>query len=175
MIPLEDLFETYTDAAQVNEATAKPTVATGTYIFQGTKAEGKKNPEDAKMYPNRVLANIFGRLSNRETGKKLVSIGFDASWEPMKDARGYMDTPSKLWGQLVVSLDLVKAPVAEVLEAVKLYPVSMFVEQVFEHPDKQNAPKDLRWRTARSEEEADTYRNDGRTPRNFVKSIQRAP
>lgn len=165
-IDIESLYNKTTTAEQIKESFDRLTAPTGRYTFTASKVEALRGPEDHPVpaLQEREFLHCFGKMTNAE-GKKFGSVGFDASWDVRRTDAGKLDKPSKLWGQLVVALDMKDKPVGEVLNALKQYPVSIYVNESFKTPDG--------YRTARTDEERKDYRRAGYNSRNFVESISR--
>jgi len=165
-IDIDTLYNKTTSAEQIKESFDRLTAPTGRYTFAATKVEALGGPEDHPVPPlrGREFLHCFGKMTNAE-GKKFGSVGFDASWEVRRTEQGKLDKPGKLWGQLCVALDMKDKPVGEVLNALKQYPVSIYVNESFKTPEG--------YRTARTEKERKDYRRQGYESRNFVESISR--
>lgn len=169
-LSLEELYNTYTSEQQIKDSYEKRTVPTGRYTFTATKAE-PRIAGDRSPWPGRQTGNFFGKLVD-ENGKKVGSIGFDASWEvqqgrPDRNGKVRQDGPSSLWGQMVTALGMKDKSVADVLTAAASYPLNVFVTEVF----KDNEGK---YQTAWNEEDRQKYRKLGYDSRNYVRSISKS-
>lgn len=173
-INMESLFNTFTTEEQVKESFDKFTAPTGRYRFVATKVTPTNGCDEAapasihEMYDGRQYVRIFGKMTEMVDGveKRRGSVGFEASWEPRKTAKGQPDKATKLWGQLVVALDMKDKSVGEVLNAVASYPLSIYVNESFKTPEG--------YRTAKDAESRREYRALGYDSRNFVESVSRA-
>ena len=173
-INMESLFDTFTSEEQVKESFDKFTAPTGRYTFTASKVtptEGvdENAPDSVKTaLGDRQYVRVFGRMTEMVDGveKKRGSVGFEASWVPRKTAKGQADKATKLWGQLVVALDMKQKSVGEVLNAISSYPLSIYVNESFKTPEG--------YRTAKDAEARREYRGLGYDAKNFVESISRA-
>lgn len=173
-VNMESLFNTFTTEEQVKESFDKFTAPTGRYTFTASKVTVSEGCDDAapqsihEMYDGRQYVRVFGRMTEMVDGveKKRGSVGFEASWQSKKTTKGQPDKPSKLWGQLVVALDMKDKSVGEVVNAISAYPLSIYVNESFKTPEG--------YRTAKDAESRKEYRSLGYDSRNFVESISRA-
>jgi hypothetical protein len=77
---------------------------------------------------------------------------------------GKLDSSSKRWGQYQKAVDKIGAPVGEVIEAIKLYPVDAYVAEAFKMPDSSYTfPRN-------SDEKAAAIQGGGEA-KNFVQGI----
>lgn len=167
VLNIEDLYGKTTSAEHIKESFDRLTAPTGRYIFAATKVEAVRGADDHPLegLRGREFAHVFGKLTT-DDGKKRGNVGFDASWEVRRTpSTGKMDKPGKLWGQILVALDMKEKGVPEVLEAMAQYPLSVYINESFKTPEG--------YRTARNEEDRATYRKAGYESRNFVESISR--
>ena len=173
-LDIESLYGKTTSPEHIKESFDRLSVPTGRYIFAATKVEAVRGAEDhpVPMLQGREFAHVFGKLTT-DDGKKRGNIGFDASWETRKTDQGKMDKPGKLWGQLLVALDMKEKGVAEVLDALRQYPVSVYVNESFKVPGEGQYAGRMVYRTARTEEDRKDYRSKGYEGRNFIESISR--
>jgi len=167
---IEDLYNKITSPEQLKESFDKITARTGRYTFTATRVDPRKGESDAKFEPvrDREYASVFGKMTETMpdgTTKRRGSVGFDASWELKRDQRGAADKLSKLWGQIATALDMKDKSVGEIINALKQYPVSVYVNESFKTPEK--------WATARNQEEREAYRRLGYEARNFVESVSK--
>lgn len=173
-INMETLFNTFTSEEQVKESFDKFTAPTGRYRFVATKVTptdgvDEQAPDSVrKMLGDRKYVRVFGKMTEMVDGveKRRGSVGFEASWEPRKTDKMVPDKATKLWGQLVVALDMKEKSVGEVLNAVASYPLSIYVNESFKTPEG--------YRTAKDAEARSEYRKLGYDAKNFVESISRA-
>ena len=173
-LDIDTLYGKYTSEEQIKESFDKMTAPTGRYRFTATKVETCKGSADHKvpMLQDREFVHVFGKIVAvlpDGTEKKYGSVGFDGSWESRKETRknGVIapDRVGKLWGQLVVALDMKTAQVGEVVNAISQYPVTLYVTENFRTPEG--------WRRAGDPEVRKLYRSKGFDCRNFVESISR--
>ncbi len=173
-INMESLFNTFTSEEQVKDSFDKFTAPTGRYRFTAIKVEPMEGVNETapdsikKMLGDRKYVRIFGKMTEMVDGveKRRGSVGFEASWEPRKTDKGVADKATKLWGQLVVALDMKQKSVGEVLNAVPSYPLSIYVNESFRTPEG--------YRTAKDAEDRKNYRSLGYESKNFVESISKA-
>ena len=163
---IEDLYGKTTSAEHIKESFDRMTAPTGRYIYSATKVEAVRGSDDHPVphLREREFAHVFGKLTTDE-GKKRGNVGFDASWEIRRTDAGKMDKPGKLWGQVVVAMGMQDKGVPEVLDALKQYPVSVYVNESFKTPEG--------YRTARNEEDRKTFRAAGYESRNFIESVSK--
>lgn len=161
---IEDLYGKTTSAEQIKESFDRITMPTGRYIYAASKVEAVRGSEDHpfKALAGREFAHIFGKVTNDE-GKRLGSVGFDASWEPVKTDNGKLDKTSKLWGQICVALDMKDKAIPEVLDALRQYPVRVYINESFKTPEG--------YRTARDADARAAFRKAGYDSRNFIESV----
>lgn len=163
---IEDLYSKTTTAEHIKESFDRITMPTGRYIYAATKVEavlgGDEHP--VPQLRGREFAHVFGKVTTDE-GKKRGNVGFDASWEVRKGDTGRLDKPAKLWGQIVVALDMKEKAVPEVLDALRQYPLSVYINESFKTPEG--------YRTARDEAKRAEYRKAGFESRNFIESVSK--
>ncbi len=161
---LDELYQVYTSEEQIKESFTKRTVATGRYTFNASRAQARIAPDNSP-FPGRKMGSFFGQLKD-DQGKRKGSIGFDASWEPLKNKLNRLDNPSMLWGQLVTALGMKAANVAEIITAAGKYPLNVYVTETF----KDSSGKWIKVVT--TEDRAEAYRK-GFELRNFVQSVSK--
>lgn len=183
LLNMDELFKTYTDEAAAKEATAYKTIPTGSYLMKGDTVEPQigDNEKFAELF-GRKYAH-FGGFVTTKAGDKKGKQFFNASWEVYRvnpatkkperitdDNRAQaesekwpQDRATKLWGMLANAFDMLKKPAAEVLEAFKMYPVSVFVTENFETGEG--------WKTPKTDEERNGYLRSGYRSVNSVVSI----
>jgi hypothetical protein len=163
---IEELYTRTTTAEQIKESFDRMTMPTGRYIYAATKVEALRG-NDEHPFPalrSREFAHIFGKVTTVE-GKKRGSVGFDASWDLRRTETGKLDKVAKLWGQIVVALDMKEKPIPEVLDALRQYPLSVYINESFKTPEG--------YRTARDEQARAEYRKAGYESRNFIESVSK--
>lgn len=169
ILSLEDLYNSYTSKEQIKDSFERRTVPTGRYTFSASKAEARV-ASDLSPWPGRKQASFFGAVKD-DAGKRIGSVGFDASWEVMhfSDKNGHkrQDAQSSLWGQLVTALDMQAESVAAVIQAAGKYPLSVYVTEAFKNPETN------RYETATTPEDRVRLRKNGWESRNFVRSISK--
>lgn len=174
-LDIESLYGKTTSPEHIKDSFDRMTVPTGRYTFAATKVEAVRGAEDhpVPMLRDREFAHVFGKLTTADEGKKRGNLGFDASWEARKTDQGKMDKPGKLWGQILVALDMKEKGVAEVLDGMRMYPLSVYVNESFRVPGEGKDAGRLVYRTARTEEDRAAYRKAGYESRNFIESVSR--
>lgn len=180
-LDMEKLFRTFTDEKAAEEA-SKPqykTVPTGSYILKGDKFEGPA--EESDKTPQRLRGREYVRLQGPITTKAGEAKGrqfFDVSWVAMKvnpengesvaaegaDPKWKYDRPFKLYSQLAKAFDMEKKPVGEVLEAFKMYPLSVFVTERFQTGERE-------WKSPETAEQRAAWLREGLPSINTVVSI----
>lgn len=172
-IDIESLYETHTSKEQVKESQDRFTVPTGRYKFIASKVETVQGAEDHPVpgLQKRPYVKVFGKLVETDpaTGeeKRKGSVGFDASWEIRRTDAGKLDRFAKLWGQMVRALGVETASVGEAVNALKQYPVELYVTEGYKDPAEG-------WRTIRDADKRSEVRKAGHDTRNFVDSVSRA-
>ena len=163
---IEDLYGKTTSAEQIKESFDRMTMPTGRYIYAATKVEAVLGAEEHPFPALRAreFAHIFGKVTT-DDGKRRGNVGFDASWEPRKTEAGKLDKPAKLWGQICVALDMKDKAIPEVLDALRQYPLSVYINESFKTPEG--------YRTARDEAKRAEYRKAGYESRNFIESVSK--
>lgn len=161
---LEELYGKVTSDEQIKESFERRTVPTGRYVFQAERVTPRRLPSDHFLAngEEREVGTFAGPLRD-DQGNKKGRIMFDSSWDIRRKENGKLDGLSVLWGQTCTALNM--KGVTEILEAMKAYPVSIYVSESFKTPEG--------YRTARTPEERAEYRRKGYEARNFVQSISR--
>lgn len=170
---IEDLYNKTTSPEQIKQSFDKITARTGRYQFAAGKVEPRRGETDHVFPPvrDREYVSLFGKMTEVVDGteKRRGSVGFDASWEARNTDKGAMDKISKLWGQIATALDMKDKSVGEILNALKQFPISVYVNESFKVPEGGTT----KWKTARSDEERNAYRQLGYESRNFVESVSK--
>jgi hypothetical protein len=167
-LSIDELFNVVTDAAAVAEANRPETVATGGYVFQAVKAEPRVDDResfDSGPNPNyeRKSVHVWGALS--KDGQRAGKIGFDASWEKrINPKNGRPDKMFLRWVQLIKALDLEKASVGEVIQAVTQYPLYLFITESYKAEDGS-------WINPKTAEERVEAIKSGGVGYNFVQTV----
>lgn len=185
-ITIDTLFDRYTEDSQLREANALPTVRSGVYRARCLKYDLRVDDREDTSTPGRQSARLFVELRDRQTDERRGALGFSVSWEPhyLETANGRrLDSPSRLWGQLVKALDAAGKSVGEILrDVLPNYPFDVFVDESFRMPDgtfkSYRLPRGFRG----SDEEAQALLAaerralvaEGGEPVNFVQSISKA-
>lgn len=171
-IPLEELFSRYANASTITESNKFSTVPTGNYQLQVTKAEGK-------AYPDRELAHFTANVMIE--GKRKGTVFFDASWQEKRNAKGYLDTPSRLWGQLGKALNpgqtdqqIADINAGELMKQAQAYPVMAFITESFRVPSATSSTG-FTWDSPKDEATIKAYREKAYEAKNFVQSISKMP
>jgi len=183
VVSLGELYDQFTSDEQVREATAFKTVRDGTYRLRGTDFIVRRSPMEPPAYaqaaqshvPGRVIARLQATLLDRE-GTRIGTVFFNASWEvhrrPNRQGELTLDGPSRLWGQLVKSLDMGTAPVPHVLKAFVEYSLMGTVVESFKTPE--GSLVSARRPTVEATEQArEEYLDAGYVPVNFVMGLSR--
>ncbi len=161
---LDELYQVYTSEDQIKESFTKRTVPTGRYTFNASRAQARIANENSP-FPGRKMGSFFGQLKD-DQGKRKGSIGFDASWEPLKNKLNRLDNPSMLWGQLVTALNMKTSSVGDIITAAGKYPLSVYVTETFKTTDGK-------WvKVVTAEDRAEAYRK-GFELRNFIQSVSK--
>ena len=173
---IQDLYNEYTAASQVQEATSRPTVPGGTYLFVGQKADlrfaGEKSP-----WPGRRIVTVQANLERE--GQKRGTVFADLSVEKDETAfrtvNGKLDTPARLWGHVVAAFETdPKSPVlskGDIVEMVTKYPLEATVQEVFNlgvGSDGKNI-----YKSPKDEVERKSFFEQGFTAFNKVTSLRR--
>ncbi len=168
-ISLEDLYSSYTSKEQIKDSFEKRTIPTGRYTFYASKAEARL-AADVSPWPGRKMGNFFGQVKD-DAGKRLGSVGFDASWEVQhftdKNGHKRQDAPSSLWGQMAVALGMETASVGDIIKAAGKYPLSVYITEAFKNPETN------KYETANTPDERTAFRKKSWDSRNFVRSISK--
>jgi hypothetical protein len=161
---LEDLYGKVTSEEQIKESFERRTVPTGRYILQAERVTPRRLPSDHFLAngEDREVGTFAGPLRD-DQGNRKGRIMFDASWDIRRKENGKMDGLSVLWGQICTALS--RRDVGEVMDAMKIYPVSVYVSESFKTPEG--------YRTARTPEERAEYRKRGYDAKNFVQSVSK--
>jgi hypothetical protein len=192
---VESYFNEFADASAMAEAARIRTVPTGSYQLQVTKREGRYfelktgdygafwsavfTDEGTPVNPDwRKGVRLYASVINSE-GKKLRSVNIDASWEAKRDAKtGEFDKLFRRWEQLTRALFPNLKPeersaksTGEVLNAASQYPMGAYITESYQTVAIDGTK---RWVTAKTDEEAKTFREAGYKADNFVVSINKA-
>ncbi len=161
---LDELYQVYTSEEQIKESFTKRTVATGRYTFNASRAQARVAPDNSP-FPGRKMGAFFGQLKD-DQGKRKGSVGFDASWEPLKNKLNRLDNPSMLWGQLVTALNMKTSSVGDIITAAGKYPLTVYVTETYKNTDGK-------WiKVVTAEDRAEAFRK-GFELRNFVQSVSK--
>lgn len=174
-IPMEQVFEQRAAASQVEEANRYPTLKSGSYVLQATKAEIKQYDDGTQVA--HFSAKATG-IPHPTTGvQQKGTVFFDAAWTEQRGVNGKLRTSSKLWGNILKALwpalpagELANKTVGEVCEAMTRFPVSAYVVEAFRIEDATQ-PNGYRTTYPRSEDEITAARLAGGVPKNYVQNI----
>lgn len=187
---VENYFESFADKSAMEEAARFRTIPTGTYRMQVTKHEGIYLEYDPRGFWKRVFADDHEvkpgwRPGVRLTGsifktddpsKKLRVMRIDASWDAKRDGKtGEYDKFFKRWEQLTRALfpqlkpeERAQKPVGEVIKALMLYPVGVYVSEAFQVPAIDGSNE---WKTPKTSEEVKQYKEAGYKAENFIQNV----
>jgi len=171
---MEELFEKRASQQMVSEANAFKTVAKGVYRLRATKYEASAIVNGDGHERTTVWFSVD--ILDPE-GKRLAKGSFKVSPDERRTAKGYQDGQTKLYGQLVKALNLIKgegeeqANVPEVIQTFMVTPVDGYVALTFKGP-KDPLTGWPTWNDPADEAEELEFRKRGYTPQNIVRSIQ---
>jgi hypothetical protein len=169
-VSMEALFEQKASHAMVSEANAFRTVPRGMYVLRPTKYEATEDQQIAGRVNINFSLDVCG-----DDGTRKAKAFLRVSPQEGRSAKGYLDTKSKLYGQLVKALfgENQDVSAGEVVQTFMQQPVKGFVALQFKAP--QNDPvtgKGIYVDPKSDEEEADC-RKKGYTPSNVIRSVQK--
>ena len=173
---IQDLYNEYTAASQVQEATSRPTVPGGTYRFIGQKAD-LRFANERSPWPGRRIVTIQANLER--DGQKKGTIFADLSVEKDETAfrtpGGKLDTPARLWGHVVAAFEQdAKAPVlskGEIVAMVTKYPLEATVQETFTIGEDGNGSR--LYKSPKDEAERKSFFEQGFTAFNKVTSLRK--
>jgi hypothetical protein len=167
---LNEIFAQQTSDELVKEATAFSTLPSGRYRLAVEKASGQVTPDNfsfpgVQMVHLQVSAlavdpNNTDASGNPRKGKLFVNLCPTI----LRRDDGRLDSSSKRWGQYQKAVDKIGAPVGEVIEAIKLYPVDAYVAEGFKMPDSS-------YQFPKNEDEKKAAIAAGGEAKNFVQGI----
>ena len=165
-IDLEQYFDQFASASALAEASSFPTVSTGAYRLQVMKYDGKQFEWDTRPFAHLTVA-----VQDDSGTRKMATVFTDVTWLEGRGNDGKLDRGFKLWNQLTRALypemtaeERSQKDVGTVLNDAKSYPVSGFVTEKFQV--EMEGKK--RWVTAKTTDEAASYRSQGARVGNFV-------
>ena len=170
-LSMEELFTKRASQQMVAEANAFKTIPKGMYRLRATKYEATQNELGRTTIWFSV--DILDNEGNRKA-KGSVKVSPDE----VRTAKGFQDTQTKLYGQLVKALGLLPEGEAEqpnageVIQAFMSTPVDGFVALSFKGP-KNPATGYAEFMDPKTEEEEAQFRSRGYTPINIVRSLQK--
>jgi hypothetical protein len=165
---LNEIWEQQTSDELVKEANAFSTLPSGKYRLTVNKAEGRVTPANFS-FPGVQMVHLqvdalahteIDASGNPRKGKLFV----DLCPTVLRRDDGRLDSSSKRWGQYQKAVDKIGAPVGEVIEAIKLYPVDAYVAEGFKMPDQS-------YQFPRNSDERASAVKGGGEPKNFVQGI----
>lgn len=175
-LSLDDLHNRYTSDQQVKDANARDTVRTGTYRAHADKLTPQSDDRPDAPIPGRASVRIQAALSDRETGQRVGTVFFNASWEEARDGEGKPDAQSRLWGQFYPAFD-VKPSEVSVAEMIRdVIPggaFDVYVTEPFKMPEVNAAGKNV-YKNAKTDEDRKALIEAGGEPGNFVQRVMRA-
>lgn len=169
-LDINELFDDFTAAEQVKEATAARTLYAGAYRLRIEKADARiDDREDAPTY-GRKSARLTAAAFDRITGERKGNVFLSASWEPVyveRDGNRFLDGPSKLWGQLLKAFEAEGQSAGEFLKSTVFSgAVDGFVTEPFKMADGS-------FQNYRTPDERQKLVDAGGEPANFVQRIMR--
>lgn len=175
-VPIEQFYDQKTPIGLVTEASSFRTVPSNSYTIQVSKVEGKTwgaNGADLGRDGAHLTASVL------QDGKKISTVFFNVSWQEKRTLKGYLDTQSRLWGQLGKALyaDKTDAEISElgvgaIVDAALKYPVRGYIIEGFKVPDP-TFYTGFSTKVPRTPEEAIEYRKLGYKQVNNVQSISK--
>ena len=168
-LSMEELFDKRASQQMVAEANAFKTVPKGLYRLRATKYEASKN--DA----GRVTIWFSVDILDPE-GKRLAKGSIKASPDEGRSAKGYLDTQSKIYGQLTKALftpeEQADVNVPTLIQTFMTTPVDGFVALSFKGP-KDPMTGYPTWNDPQSDAEEMEFRKRGYSPTNIIRSVQK--
>ena len=168
-----ELLDQSTPIEVLTEANDR-TIPGGSYRLDVVK-KSMETASDASPWPGRVMVRIQAEasLKNGEGEfKRKGRIFFDVSPEVMRDQRDRLDSPSRLWANLVAVVGQgvthrrrKGATHREVYEYLGAYPLSASVTRTYKKVEGG-------WMNPKTEQEEKELREGGAEPRNFVQSLR---
>lgn len=178
-LSMEELFDQRASQAMVSEANAFKTVPKGLYRLRATKYDASVNEKVQVNGHGRTVIWLSVDVLDKEGNRKAKS-SFRVSPDEVRTAKGYLDTQSKLYGQLVKALGLQpdqpgqeQPNAGEVIQTFMVTPVDGFIALSFKGPiDPQTGYNT--WMDPQNEAEEAQYRAAGYSPTNIIRSVQKA-
>lgn len=134
---------------------------TGKYVASIThkkKAEaGERSP-----WPGRLMFNVRVQLFDQD-GNKKGALWASMSPSKVKNDRGQLDPPSRLWGQFIIACGMQGQTVGEVFESLDLFQYNVYVKSSFKTPEG--------WKAPTTQEERNAYLSAGYTNKAFLQSV----
>lgn len=164
---LNEIFENATSDELVKEATAFKTLPSGKYRLAVAKAEGRVTPANFSFPGVQMVHLQVDALAHESDANGVQAKGklfVDLCPTILRRDDGRLDSSSKRWGQYQKAVDKVGAPVGEVIEAIKLYPVDAYVAEGFKMPDQS-------YQFPRNSDERKAAVDAGGEAKNFVQGI----
>ncbi len=172
-LSMEELFDKRASQAMVSEANAFKTVPKGVYRLRATKYDASE--DQAGRVNIWFSVDILDAEGNRKAKGSLK-----VSPSEVRTQKGYLDTKSKIYGQLVKALGLTpqqdgqeQPNAGEVIQTFMSTPVDGFVALSFKGP-KDPMTGYPTWMDPQNEAEETQYRAAGYTPTNIIRSVQQA-
>lgn len=189
-ISMEALFDMRASQAMVSEANAFKTVPKGLYRLRPTKYEASENPKiripltevgtGAQVGDRARVVIWFSVDILDKEGNRKAKGSIKVSPDEVRTAKGYLDTQSKVYGQLVKALGLTpqqdgqeQPNAGEVVQTFMTTPVDGFVALSFKGPKDPTTGYPV-WMDPQNEAEEAQYRAAGYSPTNVIRSVQKA-
>ena len=175
-LTMQELFNTFTSAELVKEATARPTLRSGDYFLTAKKVTPRIGDERSP-WPGRKTLNIqyqAAKDTEREVSVGTLFVEADFDVEQANQYRtpgGKLDRLSRLWGHIVEALDSKTESVGVTVERILQYPVIGRVSEVFK-AGVDAAGKNI-YKQAKSEDERTEFFKSGFEAFNSVTSIRK--
>jgi len=169
-LSMEELFDKRASQAMVAESNAFKTVPKGVYRLRATKYDATEDADGRTTVWFSV--DILDAEGNRKAKGSLK-----VSPDEVRTAKGYLDTKSKIYGQLVKAVGLMpdnggqQPNTGEVIQTFMQTPVDGFVALSFKGP-KDPMTGWPTWMDPQNEAEEAQYRAAGYTPTNIIRSVQ---
>jgi hypothetical protein len=173
---LEELFELRASQQMISESNAFKTVPKGMYRVKATKYDISKTAYEGK--DPRVTIWFSVDILDPE-GKRLAKGSIKVSPDEQRTAKGYLDTQSKLYGQLTKALSLQpenggeQPSAAEVVQTFMNTPVDSFIALQYQGPKDPISGYPM-WFNADTEAEELDCRQKGYKAVNIIRSVQKA-
>lgn len=172
-ISMDELFAAHVDQKVTDEASRRETLPTGGYIIEVQTISPRRDTREVfasgDTNPNYNRATAFVTVTASQEGEKKGGTFMEVSWEAKRYENGYLDLPSKLWGQACKALEVGEgASVGEVLEAMKSYPMYAYIAEQAKLEGENGRP---RYVTVKDADARADYKKQGVEFRNRILSL----